>query len=182
MPETRKLPVVHERKTVARTSIFHVEELSLEFQNGNHATFQRLTGPPGGAVLVVPVLDDERFLLVREYGAGQERYELCFPKGGVENGETPESAALRELQEETGYAARTLDVIRAVSLSPSYVKHETVLVLARDLYPSSLDGDEPEPLEVVEWPLTQTNELLQQPDFTEARSIAALFLALQMLQ
>ena len=50
------------------------------------------------------------------------------------------------------------------------------------LYPSPLVGDEPEPLDVIEWPLYAVNELLEQPDFTEARSVAALFLAKEYLQ
>ena len=55
------------------------------------------------------------------------------------------------------------------------------LFLAQHLYPESLEGDEPEPLEVVRWPLNQALELLTHLDFAEARSIAALFLALKQL-
>jgi len=50
------------------------------------------------------------------------------------------------------------------------------LVLARDLYPSQLEGDEPEPLEVVRWPLARIDELLQRDDFIEAYAFAALIL------
>ena len=49
-------------------------------------------------------------------------------------------------------------------------------MIARDLYPCKLEGDEPEPLEVVEWPVDCIDELLNQPDFREARSVAALLL------
>ena len=50
------------------------------------------------------------------------------------------------------------------------------IVFAKQLYPQSLIGDEPEPLVVVKWPLTQWQSLLDQEDFTEARSVAALLL------
>ena len=50
------------------------------------------------------------------------------------------------------------------------------VVVAKDLYPETLEGDEPEPLEVVKWPLAKIDELLARDDFTEARSIAALLL------
>jgi ADP-ribose diphosphatase len=55
------------------------------------------------------------------------------------------------------------------------------LFLVEDLYPESLQGDEPEPLEVVRWPINQADELLSHMDFSEARSIAALMLALRHL-
>jgi len=51
------------------------------------------------------------------------------------------------------------------------------IVLARDLYPKQLEGDEPEPLEVIHWPLDEADALLAREDFIEARCIAALFLA-----
>ncbi|NVP01762.1 ADP compounds hydrolase NudE, partial [Photobacterium damselae subsp. damselae] len=53
--------------------------------------------------------------------------------------------------------------------------------VAEDLYPEQLVGDEPEPLEIVRWPLSQAEELVHHVDFAEARSITALFLALQYL-
>jgi ADP-ribose diphosphatase len=54
-------------------------------------------------------------------------------------------------------------------------------VLARDLYPKSLPGDEPEPIEVVPWRLDAIDELLAREDFNEARSVAALFIALRVM-
>jgi ADP-ribose diphosphatase len=55
------------------------------------------------------------------------------------------------------------------------------ILLAFDLYPQQLEGDEPEPLEVIRWPLAQYQELLVRSDFTESRSVAGLFLAQQWL-
>ncbi len=55
------------------------------------------------------------------------------------------------------------------------------LFIAQDLYPETLQGDEPEPLEVVRWPLQQAEELLNHLDFCESRSITALLLAIKAL-
>jgi ADP-ribose diphosphatase len=55
------------------------------------------------------------------------------------------------------------------------------IVLATGLYAESLAGDEPEPLELVPWRWDQMDALLAQADFTEARSVAALFLARKYL-
>ncbi|MCP5077599.1 MAG: ADP compounds hydrolase NudE, partial [Psychromonas sp.] len=59
---------------------------------------------------------------------------------------------------------------------------EMHLFMAFDLYPEQLEGDEPEPLEVVKWPLAKVDELLARDDFQEARSISALLLALKSLE
>jgi len=171
-------PKLLQAKIVARSRLFTIEQLDLRFSNGTEVQYERMTGSQRGAVLVIPLLHDETLLLVREYAAGSECYELCFPKGRIEKGETAEQSANRELQEEIGYAADHTQYLQSLSTSPGYSTHRTHLVLATELYPRRAVGDEPEELEVVSWPLVQARELLQQPDFTEARSLAALLLLL----
>lgn len=176
----RPKPRILARRLVARSRHFRIEQVDLEFANGVRRTYERV---PGGtdSVVVVPLLDAETVLLVREYGAGSDRYELGLPKGVVETGEDPLAAADRELQEEIGYAARDLRIIDRVSLVPGYIEHHSLIVLAQDLYPQRREGDEPEPPEVVPWRLGELDALLARDDFDEARSIAALFLALKEL-
>ena len=98
------------------------------------------------------------------------------------HGETPEQAADRELKEEAGYGARSLQVLRTITLAPTYMSHQTQLVLARDLYPERLPGDEPEELEVVPWKLDALDQLILREEFSEGRSIAALFLVREWLR
>ncbi len=173
-------PIVHQRRIIADTGILTVEQVDLEFANGARRLYQRIVGT-GDSVLVVPVMADHSLLLIREYAAGMDRYELAFPKGIVEPSEDPLAAANRELQEETGYAAQRLEALRAVTLAPGYLLHTTHLVMARDLYPRRLPGDEPEPIEVLPWPLRDWGSLLARPDFTEARSIAALLIVRDLI-
>jgi len=175
-------PRVTGRRLLAQTGIFRVEELDLEFSNGEQRRYERLLGSEGGAVLVVPLPDPGTVLLIREYAAGMDRYELAFPKGRVESGEDPLAAAAREIREETGYAAGRLQHLQSVTLAPGYLRHTTHIVLARDLYPDPLPGDEPEPIEVVPWALDRADELLGREDFTEARSIAALYRVRDLLR
>ncbi|MFC6839453.1 ADP compounds hydrolase NudE [Xanthomonas theicola] len=154
-----------------------VEELDLEFSNGERRVFHRLKAPGHGAVVVVPMLDAQTVLLVREYAAGVHRYELGLVKGRIDADETPLQAADRELKEEAGYGARQLRVLRAMTLAPTYMSHQSWLVLAQDLYPEKLAGDEPEELEVVPWNLAALDQLMLREDFSEGRSLAALFIA-----
>ena len=178
---TPRLPTIH-GITEHDAGPFRMERLDLEFGNGERRHYERLHSRGAGAVVVVPLLDADTVLLVREYAAGVHRYELGLVKGRIDAGETPLHAANRELQEEAGYGARTLDDLRVLTLSPGYMSQQTHLVLARDLYPQRLPGDEPEELEVVPWKLSNLHELVLREDCSEGRSIAALFIAREWLR
>lgn len=124
--------------------------------------------------MVLP-LDGDELLMVKEYAVGTERYELGFPKGLMEVGETPEQSANREMQEEIGLGARCFIPLRTVNTSPSFMNNPMHILLAQDFYPSKLEGDEPEPLQLVRMPLANLDSLLQDPDFCEARNLVALY-------
>ena len=174
-----KLPKIHSVETVAKSRLFHIEKMDLEFSNGERREYERLKSGTHGAVMILPLKDQDTMLLIKEYAAGIESYHLGFPKGLIESGEDPLEAANRELREEVGSAARELQSIGEFSLAPGYLSHVMTLVLAQDLYPAPLEGDEPEPIEVIEWPIAKAAELLQRDDFSEARSIAALYMLAQ---
>lgn len=176
-----KPPTIHSTRKVDTSRFLHVEEVDLQFSNGESRTFERLRGSGLGAVIIVPMRDDDTVLLVREYAVGIDRYELGLPKGRLDRDETVEQGADRELKEEIGYGARELHLIAKLSLSPNYMTAMTHVVLARELYPERLVGDEPEELEVVPWKLSDLHRLLEQPDVTEGRSIAALFIAREFI-
>lgn len=172
-----RLPKIHGRRDLDPGKMFRIEQLDLEFSNGARRHFTRLKSQGLGAVIVVPMQDDKTVLLIREYAAGLHHYEIGLVKGRLEAGESVLSAAQRELQEEAGVAARQLEELTELSLAPTYMTHKTHVVLARDLYPSRLPGDEPEELEVVPWPIDDLRSLTARPDCTEGRSIAALYIA-----
>lgn len=178
---TPTLPTIHDRRMRKPGDLFKVERLDLEFSNGERRTYERLITSGVGAVIVVAMPDPETVLLIREYACGVHRYELGLPKGRLEPGESLIEGANRELQEETGYAARELEELGHLTLAPAYMTHTTHVILARDLYPSRLPGDEPEEIEVVPWPIDDLVTLVRRPDCTEGRSIAALYLARDIL-
>ncbi|MDZ7791968.1 MAG: ADP compounds hydrolase NudE [Xanthomonadales bacterium] len=178
---SRPLPVIHDRRERRPADLFRVEQLDLEFANGEHRTYERLISRGVGAVIVVAMPDDDHVLLIREYACGVHRYELGLPKGRLEPGESYTEGANRELQEECGYGARSLTELGHLTLAPGYMTHRTHVILARDLYESRLPGDEPEEIEVVPWPINDLISLIKREDCTEGRSIAALYMARDML-
>ncbi len=96
-------------------------------------------------------------------------------KGRIDAGESPEEAARRELREEIGLDARRLDILKTVSLTPAYSNYRRIF-LASELFPAPLAGDEPEPLEIIEWPTGELARLREASDFTDARSVLATYL------
>lgn len=176
-----KPPVIRATRVVDASRFLKAEQVDLEFSNGERRTFERLRSSGLGAVIIVPMQDDDTVLLVREYAVGIDRYELGLPKGRLDRDETAEQGANRELKEEVGFGARELHVIANLSVSPAYMTAMTHVVVARDLYHERLVGDEPEELEVVPWKLSELHHLLGQPEVSDGRSIAALFIAREYL-
>ncbi|KEI73439.1 ADP compounds hydrolase NudE [Endozoicomonas elysicola] len=177
-------PEIQSCREIARTRLFRVEELDIKFSNGEERIYERLgefdTGHQG--VMVVPLIDHQHFMMIREYAAGTEDYQLTLPKGLAEPGETLEEGGNRELKEEVGFGAHCWHHLGDFTLSPNYMTRSIHIMVAQNLYEETLEGDEPEPLEVETFSFDQLMELCARPDFTEARVIAALFLVREQLQ
>ena len=182
MPE---IPEILDRRIIPAEEVaergLHIEELHLRFSNGAKRHYRRMQVKARQVVLIVPMLDDDTVLLIREYAAGLHNYQLQLPKGGVDAGEELLSAANRELKEEVGKGARSLEHINCFTAIPGFNPQLTEIVLAQDLYDEKLEGDEPEEIEVVPWSLNNLMELVEREDCTEARSIAALYYVRDMM-
>lgn len=176
------MPIIHNKKILARSRLFQIEQVELEFDQNVTHQFERITSAIKGAVMVVAVNQRHEIALVKEYAVGSEQYELTLPKGAIDPDEDALEAANRELAEEIGLAAKKLTLLSTLKIAPAYFKFETWVVLAQDLYQKQLEGDEPEALALSWHSLDDIHALIQQDDFSEARSIAALFIAKHYLE
>ncbi|AOM41847.1 ADP compounds hydrolase NudE [Xenorhabdus hominickii] len=175
-----KKPKILNVNDIAHSSLFNIQSVDLEFSNGIKRVYERMKPTNREAVLIIPVIGDE-LLLIREYAVAIEQYELGFPKGAIDAGESILEAANRELKEEIGFGARKLELLTKLTMAPSYFSSKMNILIAQDLYPEHLEGDEPEPLVQVRWPISDMMSLLEHPDFNEARNVSALFFAQRYL-
>ena len=174
-------PTILNIKTVAKSTIFEIQSVDLKFANGTYRTYERFRPGKYASVMVVAI-DGDDMLLVREYAMGTERYELGFVKGRMDAGETLQQSANRELQEEIGLGATSWVHLRTINSSVGFMNSPMHILLAQNVYPSKLEGDEPEPLQVVRVPLANINELLHDPEFNETKNLTALYLLRDYLQ
>lgn len=101
-------------------------------RNEEQVRILRLSSPD--ACNVLPVLDDGRFLLVRQYRFGTGTFTLEIPGGLLEPGESPEQGAYRELREETGYEVQHLEYLGKVPSNPVFLDCYVHHFVARVVY------------------------------------------------
>jgi ADP-ribose pyrophosphatase len=130
-----------------------------------------------GAVTILPVDADGHILFVRQYrhAAGKELLEL--PAGTLDVGELPENCALREIREETGFAAGKLIKLGEFFLAPGYSTEYMVVYLATELRHDPLPGDQDEFITLQTIPIDHAYELALNGGLQDGKSLAALLLA-----
>lgn len=128
MSKSLQKPTILNVETVARSRLFTVESVDLEFSNGVRRVYERMRPTNREAVMIVPIVDDH-LILIREYAVGTESYELGFSKGLIDPGESVFEAANRELKEEVGFGANDLTFEEA--------QHGTVLLFQQNEYRGS---------------------------------------------
>lgn len=137
-----------------------------------------------GAVSVVPLLDDDTVLMVRQYRAALDALLLEIPAGKRDvTDEPPESTAHRELEEEVGYRAGRLELLARFHNSAGFCDEFSYVYLARDLQETALDlqGIEEQHMTVERISLGAVPGMIERAELTDAKSIIGLTLAMRKL-
>ena len=134
-------------------------------------------------VSVVPVSDDGRVALVRQYRHGIDAFTLEVPGGVIDPGESPDAAAARELVEETGWVAGSLEPLGWTHPNPPIQSNRHFMFLARGAHPARAAIDDPdERCELVVLPLAELRARVAAGEITHALVLVALARAFDRLR
>lgn len=165
-------------RTTGTKPIFEGRMISLqvdtvELPNGESSTREIVRHP--GAVAVLALLGD-RMLVVEQYRKPLERAQVEIPAGKLEPGEDPMEAAARELEEETGYAARSLQYLRTFSTSPGFADEVIHLYAAVDLEQGNVNLDDEEFLTCEAITLEEAEAYVREGRIYDAKTLLAVYM------
>ncbi len=173
MEEKKNPPVVRlGRELRYKGTIFNIYEDKV-IANGHECRWDFIHHD--GAAAVLPVTDDGKILMVRQYRNALDRFTLEIPAGKLdEPGEPTLECATRELEEETGFKTENMEFLISVNTTVAFCDEHIDIYVARDLKPSHQHLDEDEDIQVECWDLDALKELIFAGKITDAKTIAAI--------
>jgi len=151
----------------------------LQFPNGHKDTLVLLEHP--GAAAVVPFLDADRIVLLRQYRLAANGVIWEIPAGKLDPGEAPLDCARRELAEETGYRASRLEAVGSILTAPGFTDERIHLFCAFDLEAGDATPEPNELIEIHEVPLERALEMVASGEIIDAKTVTGLFHASRLL-
>lgn len=128
-----------------------------------------------GAAAVLPVTDEGKILMVRQYRNALDRETLEIPAGKLDAPDEPKiECAYRELEEETGYRTEHMEYLMSLNTTVAFCDEAIDIFVARDLIPSKQHLDEDEVIEVEEWAVEDLLDLIYQGKITDGKTIAGI--------
>lgn len=154
-------------------TMLEVYQDRVELPNGNNALWDVIDHK--GAAAVIPVMDDGRILMVRQYRHAIKKYTLEIPAGGRNSRTEPmEEAARRELHEETGYTAMEYEKLISINTVAAYSNEQIDIFVARGLTPGSQELDDDEFIDVRPYSIEEICDKIYSLELCDAKTIAAV--------
>jgi ADP-ribose pyrophosphatase len=145
---------------------------TVRLPDGSEAIREWIKHP--GAVAAVPVLPDGRIILVKQYRYPMEEVTLEIPAGKLEIGENPDEAVLRELKEESGYTAESIELIATIATTVAFSNERIRLYIAKNLTAGEQCTDEDEFINVELHTLDELMEMIRKGTLYDAKTVTAL--------
>jgi len=130
-------------------------------------------------VAIVAIDENDNVLLVRQFRKPVEKELLEIPAGGIDAGEDPEAAVIREMQEETGFLPHKVERLGGFYSAPGYCTEYLHLYLATDLVPSQLHAEDTESISLVLMPVSEIPVLLASDKIHDGKTLAGLRIFLE---
>ena len=161
------------RELVYEGSIINLYKDTVQVPNGNVVKWDFIGHK--GAAAVVPVTKEGRILMVRQYRNALDRYTIEIPAGGLNGAEEPTKvAALRELEEETGYRAEEAELLITIRTTVAFCNEKIDIYVANKLIPSKQHLDEDEFINVEAYEIGTLEEMIYNGTIQDSKTISAI--------
>lgn len=161
------------RELKFKGAILDVYQDTMEI-NGDHTAVWDFISHKGAAA-VVPVCDDGRILMVRQYRNALERYTLEIPAGALDTADEPGiDCASRELEEETGYRCDHLEWLINLRTTVAFCNEKIQVFVAKNLIPSKQHLDDDEFIDLKAYSLDELKEKIFSGEIEDAKTVASL--------
>lgn len=163
-------------ETISKENIYNGRIINLEKHEvrlPNGKTSEREIVLHNGAVSVLAITPENEVIVVEQFRKAMEKTLIEIPAGKLEIGEERESAALRELEEETGYIADKLELIGEVYGCPGFCNEKVSIYIAKSLTEGKVNLDEDEFLHLNKIPVEKIKSLLLSHEIEDAKTMIA---------
>jgi ADP-ribose pyrophosphatase len=165
--------IPHEVRDLYKGKVFRLSKERLTLPNGVTAELEIIRHP--GAAAIVPLLDDHRVVMIKQYRHAVGQFIWEVPAGTLNPGESPIECARRELPEEVGYRAHSFRALGEIFPVPGYSDEHIHIFVATGLIPDRQNLDEDEVLDVKPIPLEEALEMVKRGEVRDAKTIIALY-------
>ena len=167
-------PKITNSEKIYKGRVFDVVREDVE-ENGH--SYNREIVRHNGSAVIVPVFADKTVALVRQYRHAAGEYLLELPAGTLDENESPETGAKRELEEEIGVTAGKIEKLTEFFVSPGFLTEKMYVFLATDLTETAQNFDDDEFIEIEKISFPEIYERIKNDNFQDAKTIAGLILA-----
>lgn len=164
-----------ESQNIFTGAVFSVERDRLREENGLEIVREVVRHAGGAGCL--PLFDDGRVALVKQYRHPARRELLEIPAGKIEAGETPVECAAREVEQEIGFRVGRIEPLADFYSTPGFCEERLYVYLATALEQAEQNLDHDEFVEIIYLPLTEAVAMAERGEIEDSKTIIALLLA-----
>ncbi len=158
-------------KIVHRNKLFRVEESMVMFRDRKVKNYRIVEGD---TVVVLPITSSGKIILERQYRVGMPKRVYEVPSGHIDKGELPIDAALRELEEETGFRATTMEYLTSFYSCPGMISKREDLFIAKGLLQGKTAFDDDEDIQIREMSVDECMGFITSGKIMDAKTIIAV--------